>query len=136
MDNQQNSTNINWYPGHMVKAQNEIKESLKLIDIIVEILDARIPIASRNPIISELAKDKKRIIVLNKKDLADSKKTKKFVKYFEKKGYLCIEVNSSDKNDIKKIVDSINKLGKEIYDEKIEDKESFYKICDKYTKKA
>ncbi len=113
---------LNWYPGHMVKAQNEIKESLKLIDIIVEILDARIPIASRNPIISELAKDKKRIIVLNKKDLADSKKTKKFVKYFEKKGYLCIEVNSSDKNDIKKIVDSINKLGKEIYDEKNKNK--------------
>ncbi len=113
---------INWYPGHMVKAQNEIKESLKLIDIIVEILDARIPIASRNPIISELAKDKKRIIVLNKKDLADSKKTKEFVKYFEKQGYVCIEVNSSDKNDIKKIVDSINKLGKEIYDEKNKNK--------------
>lgn len=115
-------SNINWYPGHMVKAQNEIKESLKLIDIIVEILDARIPIASRNPIISELAKDKKRIIVLNKKDLADSKKTKEFVKYFEKQGYVCIEVNSSDKNDIKKIVDSINKLGKEIYDEKNKNK--------------
>ena len=64
-------TNINWFPGHMVKAQNEIKNNLKLIDVVVEILDARVPIASHNKLMDELAKDKKRIVVLNKSDLAD-----------------------------------------------------------------
>ena len=65
-DEKTTKTNINWYPGHMVKAQNDIKAVIKLIDIVVEVLDARIPLASRNPIIDDLAKDKQRIIVLNK----------------------------------------------------------------------
>ena len=61
------SVGINWFPGHMVKAQNEIKNNLKLIDVVVEILDARVPIASHNKLMDELAKDKKRIVVLNKR---------------------------------------------------------------------
>ena len=68
--------NINYYPGHMVKAQNDIKSVIKLIDIVVEVLDARIPMSSRNPIVDELAKDKQRIVVLNKSDLADDEEQK------------------------------------------------------------
>ena len=67
----ENKTNINWYPGHMAKTKREISEDLKLIDVVVELLDSRIPISSQNPDIAELTKDKKKIIVLNKTDLAD-----------------------------------------------------------------
>ena len=81
------SSPINWYPGHMVKAQNEIKEFLKLIDIVLEVLDARAPLSSRNPIIEEFAKDKQRIIILNKSDLADEEKTKQFVKKIKRFKY-------------------------------------------------
>ena len=118
----ENKTNINWYPGHMVKAQKEIRESLKLIDIVLEILDARIPLSSQNPIIDELAKGKTRIIVLNKSDLADEMETTKYIKYFEEKGFLCISVNSENKNDIKKIIDLIKIEGNKIYSEKYKDK--------------
>ena len=63
--------NINWYPGHMKKTRELIKENLKLVDVVIEVIDARIPVSSRNPIIDQLIKDKPRIIVLNKSDLAD-----------------------------------------------------------------
>ncbi len=72
--NNENKTNINWYPGHMAKTKRQIKEDLKLIDLVVELLDARIPISSRNPDIEEITKGKKKIIVLNKSDLAEEKK--------------------------------------------------------------
>lgn len=113
---------INWYPGHMVKAQNEIKENLKLIDIVVEILDARIPISSQNPLVKELSKNKERIVVLNKADLADEKKTKEWMKYFEKLGILSIPCNSSNTADIKKIIDAIKSVGEKIYKKKNENK--------------
>ena len=67
------SFNINWYPGHMMKTKREISEDLKLIDVVVEILDSRIPISSQNPDVAELTKNKKKIIVLNKADLAETK---------------------------------------------------------------
>lgn len=118
----ENKININWYPGHMVKAQNEIKDSLKLIDIVVEVLDARIPLASQNPIIDNLAKDKERIVVLNKSDLADEAMTKEFKEYFKSKGISCIDVNSENKNDIKRIIDEIKKIGEKIYSEKYKNK--------------
>lgn len=113
---------ISWYPGHMVKAQNEIKDSLKLIDIVVEVLDARIPISSQNPIIDNLAKNKTRIVVLNKSDLADNTKTKEFKEYFKNKGIPCIDVNSENKGDIKRIIDEIKKQGEKIYFEKYKNK--------------
>ena len=69
--------NINWYPGHMAKTKKQIIEDLKLIDVVVEILDARIPRSSRNPDLQEWTKNKKKIIVLNKSDLADEKQTRK-----------------------------------------------------------
>lgn len=113
-------SNINWYPGHMVKAINDIKSILKLIDIVVEVVDARLPLSSCNPIIEQLAQDKKKIIVLNKKDLADEEETKKWIKYFESKDMMSIAVDSSEPQDIKKIVDAIVTQGKEVYKTKVE----------------
>ena len=110
---------INWYPGHMVKAQNDIKAVIKLIDIVVEVLDARIPLSSKNPIIDDLAKDKQKIVVLNKKDLADDIETKKWIEYFQNNYTTCIAVNSSNPQDIKLIVDTIILKGKEVYNDKI-----------------
>ena len=78
--------NINWYPGHMAKTRRQIQEDLKIIDIVIELLDARIPIASQNPDIASIIKGKKKIVVLNKCDLADEKQNKLWVQYFEKRG--------------------------------------------------
>lgn len=86
--------NINWYPGHMKKTIDTIKQSLKLVDIVVEIIDARIPISSRNPMIDELLGNKPRIILMNKKDLADDYENKKWIEYFEQKGHKTVLINS------------------------------------------
>ena len=98
----------------MVKAQNEIKDSLKLIDIVVEVLDARIPFSSQNPIINNITSDKARIIVLNKADLADKNVTEEWKKYFMSKGMVCLDTDTSDNNCIKKIVEAIKVKGKEV----------------------
>lgn len=119
--------NINWYPGHMVKAQNDIKSVIKLIDIVVEILDARIPLSSKNPIIDDLAKDKQKIVVLNKEDLADEEVTRKWIEYFQNKNMTCISVNSSNPQDIKKIVDKILQKGEEVYKDKLKTIDFDYK---------
>ena len=74
--------NINWYPGHMKKTKDLIVENLKIIDLVIEILDARIPLSSKNPDISELSKNKQKIVVLNKLDLVDTKDLKKWEDYF------------------------------------------------------
>ncbi|MEG2348816.1 MAG: ribosome biogenesis GTPase YlqF [Clostridia bacterium] len=111
-------TNINWYPGHMVKAQNEIKLDLKLIDIVIEVLDARIPISSQNPIINNLSKDKSRLVILNKADLADKIATKNWKNYFEKQGVTCVLTNASSGENIKNVIEAIKKIGKDIYDKK------------------
>ena len=113
-------SNINWYPGHMVKAINDIKSVLKLIDIVVQVCDARLPLSSCNPLIEELAQDKQKIMVLNKKDLADDEETKKWIKYFEAKDMLCLAVDSSQPQDIKKIIDAIITKGKDAYKTKVE----------------
>lgn len=82
----ENNMNINWFPGHMAKTRRQINEDLKLIDIVVEILDARIPISSQNPDIKEMTKNKKKIIILNKCDLSDERDNKRWTEYFEKQG--------------------------------------------------
>ncbi len=108
--------------GHMLKAQNDIKENLNLIDIVVEILDARLPKSSSNPLIYELAKNKEKIIVLNKSDLADDKKTNKWINYFNQKGIECVKTNANLSENINKIVEKINKIGENIYNKKYENK--------------
>ncbi|MCT1795543.1 ribosome biogenesis GTPase YlqF [Helcococcus kunzii] len=98
--------NINWYPGHMKKSIDKIRESLKLVDIVAEIVDSRIPISSRNPVIDKILGDFPRIIILNKVDMANPKETRKWIKYFNEKNISVIEFNSTkDKktNDLYKI---------------------------------
>ena len=110
----ENKTNINWYPGHMAKTKREIIEDLKLIDIIVEILDARIPKSSQNPDVEIYSRDKKRIIVLNKADLADDSVTKKWQEYFELRGSTAIQMQANIAKGSEKIINAIKEEAKEI----------------------
>ena len=121
MANQQNSTNINWYPGHMAKTKRQIQEDLKLIDVVVEILDARIPMSSRNPDIEELIKNKDRLIVLNKYDLADEKQNQKWIQYFKNNGLQAVLVNSNTGEGINQAVKKIEEIY-EATQEKFENK--------------
>ena len=106
-------TNINWYPGHMAKTRREIIEDLKIIDIVIELLDARIPISSQNPDIADIIKGKKKIIVLNKCDLADEKQNQKWVSYFENKGIPAVLVDSNSGKGIENFKKKIEKVMEE-----------------------
>ena len=88
------STSINWFPGHMAKTRKQITEDLKMIDVVVEILDARIPNSSQNPDIRQITQNKKKVIVLNKYDLSDKVKVEKWVEYFTKKGQKVVLADS------------------------------------------
>lgn len=101
--------NINWYPGHMAKTKRQISEDLKLIDVVIEILDSRIPIASRNPDIRELTKNKKKIILLNKCDLADEIANKKWVEELSKEALTLLTDSNSGKgiDKVTKLIDKI-----------------------------
>ena len=105
--------NINWYPGHMAKTKKQIAEDLKLVDIVVEILDARIPIASQNPDIAEIIKSKKKIIVLNKCDLADEKQNNRWVNYFKNQDIPTILTNSNSGFGIENCIKEIETYMKE-----------------------
>ena len=107
------STNINWYPGHMKKAMDQIEQDVKLVDIIIEILDARIPISSQNPEVQKIIKNKSRIIILNKADLSEEKENKKWVEYFAKKGIPSILCDSNKGEGINKITKQINEVMQE-----------------------
>ncbi len=95
--------NYQWYPGHMTKAKRMMQENIKLIDLVIELVDARIPLASRNPDINELGRNKSRLILLNKADLADEGMTKKWQSFFEKQGYFVLALNSRNRNSMKAI---------------------------------
>ena len=104
------STSINWYPGHMAKTMKQVEEDLKLVDIVIEILDARIPISSQNPEVQKLIKNKKKIVILNKSDLANEAETDKWIKYFEKKHVPSILCNSNNGMGANNIVGKINEM--------------------------
>ena len=110
----ENKTNINWYPGHMAKTKREISEKLNLIDIVFEVIDARIPFSSKNKDIDNLIKDKKRILIMTKIDLCDMSVTNKWVKYYENLGYKVIMVDLINKKNIKEIIDITDKFGNEL----------------------
>lgn len=112
----ENKTMIHWYPGHMTKAKRMMEENIKLIDLCIELVDARTPLASRNPDIDELGKNKSRMILLNKSDLADIECNQKWMEFFKKKGYFVVEVNSRNGVGMKEI----NKTVQEACKEKIE----------------
>ena len=118
-NNNEKNFNINWYPGHMAKTKKQIAEDLKLIDIVVEVLDARIPISSQNPDIKEIIKNKKRLIALNKSDLSCEKENQKWLNYFQKNNTPAILVDSVTGKGINETIKKIE----EIYDnEKYESK--------------
>ena len=102
-----------WYPGHMTKAKRMMQENIKLIDLVIELVDARIPISSRNPDIDELGKNKARLILLNKSDLAEEKQNDAWVEYFKNKGFSVVKVNSKKGGGIKSIQGVIQEACKE-----------------------
>ena len=104
------STNINWYPGHMAKTKRQIIEDLKLIDIVVEILDARIPVSSQNPDIQEYIKNKSTVILLNKSDLSSSCENEKWVNKIQKEGKSAVLVNCNSGEGIKNAIAEIKKV--------------------------
>ncbi len=108
--------NYQWYPGHMTKAKRMMQENIKLIDLVIELVDARMPLGSRNPDIDELGKNKSRIVLLNKSDLADKEANKAWMTYFKEKGFHVLEINSKAGNGVK----SIQSLVQEACKEKIE----------------
>lgn len=109
----ENKTNINWYPGHMAKTKKQIIQDLKLIDVIVEIIDARIPISSQNPDVKGYSKNKKRVVVLNKSDLADENETKKWVIYFAKQGIPAVITDSASGKGINEVIRQVKKVFEE-----------------------
>lgn len=113
MEQDRSKTNINWYPGHMAKTKKQIIEDLKLIDIVIELIDARIPISSQNPDIREMVGNKKKIVLLNKSDLADEKENIKWVKYFEKDGTEAILTDSNSGVGVQELVRKIKEIAKE-----------------------
>ena len=102
-----------WYPGHMTKAKRMMQENIKLIDLIIELLDARVPLSSRNPDIDELGKNKARLILLNKADLAEDKQNDAWMAYFKEKGFAVVKVNSKKGGGIKSIQSVIQEACKE-----------------------
>lgn len=103
---------INWYPGHMKKTREMIQENLKLVDVVIEVVDARIPNSSRNPIIDELVKSKQRIIVLNKTDLADNRENERWASYFRDKGFLVLNMNCMSGAGISQLISLLGTIQK------------------------
>ena len=108
MENRQNSTNINWFPGHMAKAKREIKEKIDLIDIVFEVIDARIPYSSKNKDIDSLIKNKPRILIMTKMDLCDLNKTKEWIKYYESIGYKVIPLDLLNNPNLQSLTNETN----------------------------
>ena len=112
--NNENKTNINWYPGHMAKTKREIKEKIDLIDIVFEVVDARIPYSSKNKEIEEITKNKPRVIIMTKMDLCDKEKTNKWIKYYEDKGYIVVPMDLINNPNTKIIFDKIKPILEDI----------------------
>lgn len=105
--------NVQWYPGHMTKAKRQMQEDIKLIDLIIELVDARVPLSSRNPDIDELGKNKSRLILLNKSDLADERQSEAWKGYFQKKGFYVVKLDSRSGSGMKQIQGVIQEACKE-----------------------
>ena len=116
---------IQWFPGHMAKARREITEKLKLVDIVLEIVDARVPFSSRNPMMGEILKDKPTLVLLNKANLADKKVTLEWIEYFKRQGVKALDIDLIDNYNVNKIIPACN----EVLKSKIESlKEKGYSI--------
>lgn len=107
---------IQWFPGHMAKARREVTEKLKLVDIVFELIDARLPLSSRNPMIDEVIHQKPRLLILNKMDLADETETARWIRYFEAQGMRAVAINSFEGRGLQTVI----KAAKEILEPKLE----------------
>lgn len=105
--------NVQWYPGHMTKAKRQMQEDIKLIDLIIELVDARVPLSSRNPDIDEIGKNKARLILLNKADLADEAQNEAWKAYFQEKGFYVVKVDSRNGAGMKVVQNVIQEACKE-----------------------
>ncbi|MEG0386237.1 MAG: ribosome biogenesis GTPase YlqF, partial [Solibacillus sp.] len=105
---------IQWFPGHMAKARRQVSESLKLVDIIFELVDARLPISSRNPMIDEVIHQKPRLLILNKQDMADEHQTRRWIQYFNERGHKAVAINSLEGKGLQ----AVTKAAQEILEEK------------------
>lgn len=105
--------NVQWYPGHMTKAKRQMQEDIKLIDLIIELVDARVPLSSRNPDIDDLGKNKARLILLNKADLADERQNEAWKAFFQEKGFFVVKVDSRSGAGMKAIQNVIQEACKE-----------------------
>lgn len=110
---------IQWYPGHMNKAKNQLEDNLDLIDVLIEVLDARLPVSSRNPMIGQLRKKKPHIIILNKADLADPIQTKKWTRYYQDEGNFVISMDAQHNTNMTSLYKIIKLAGKEKTDKLI-----------------
>lgn len=110
---------IQWFPGHMTKARRQIEDKLKLIDVVIELLDSRLPLSSRNPMIDDILRDKPRLIILNKADLADPEITRKWLAYFKEQGHVAHPVDASTGTGVKEIPEQVKLLLKEKIDRQI-----------------
>lgn len=115
-----NKTNINWYPGHMAKTKREISEKLDLIDVVFEVIDARIPYSSKNKDIDTMIKNKKRVLIMTKIDMCDIINTNKWIKYYEEKGIKVIPVDLINKKNISEIFKVTEEVNKELNDKRKE----------------
>lgn len=107
---------IQWFPGHMAKARRQVSEKLKLIDIIFELVDARIPLSSRNPMIDEIIQHKPRLVLLNKADMADKNITREWIEYFKERNIKALAINSQAGTGMKEIVSASQEILKEKFD--------------------
>ena len=119
--NNENKTNINWYPGHMAKTKRLIRENLNFIDIVYELVDARMPKSSKIVDIDEIIKDKPKIMIMTKIDLCDLEETKKWIKYYENQSYHVLPLNLEDNKSLKPLINLTNEVLKD-YHQKREDK--------------
>lgn len=102
--------NIQWFPGHMAKARRQVTEKIKLVDIVFELVDARIPLSSRNPILDEIIGEKPRVIILNKSDLADPIQTKKWVAYFNEQGIAAVPIVAQEGKGMKQLMEKAKEI--------------------------
>ncbi len=115
----ENKTNINWYPGHMAKTKRDIISILSTVDVVIEVIDSRIPYSSRIPDLRKMTRDKKSVVVFNKYDLCDKDETQKWIEKYKEDGSLVVTCDSKNSNDYKKIINEINSLMKSINENRI-----------------
>ena len=109
----ENKTNINWYPGHMAKTKKQIIQDLKIIDVVVEVLDARIPLSSHNPDLDDVLKNKKRVVLLNKSDLSEEKENKKWINFFKKQDIPAVLADCNQGKGIKESLEKVREVMQE-----------------------